>query len=148
VENKDEPTFSRIIQIGVVVKDIEKTVARLTALGLGPFKNTSLQGDREEWYRDKRMFADFKFAKANIGDIELELIQPVSGDSPHKDFLESRGEGIQHIACPVEDVQQAVDKLTGLGVEVILRAKVRGGGGVAYCDLGSGLIIELIQKIS
>jgi methylmalonyl-CoA/ethylmalonyl-CoA epimerase len=146
VGNQEDSAFSKVIQIGVVVKDIDKTVARLTALGIGPFKTHSLPADREEWYGNKRMYAEFKFRMANIGDMQLELIQPISGDSPHKDFLESRGEGIQHIACSVKDVQKEVNKLTKLGVDIVLRAKFPEGGGVAYCDLGSGLIIELIQQ--
>lgn len=146
MENNAESTFAKVIQVGIVVKDIEKTVERLTALGIGPFESHSLSPDREEWYGDKRMYADFKFRVANIGDVQIELIQPVSGNSPHKDFLESKGEGIQHIACAVKDVQKEVDKLTQLGVKILLRAKISGGGGVAYCDLGSGIIVELIER--
>ena len=57
------------------------------------------------------------------------------------------GEGIQHIACAVEDVQKEVDTLTEQGVEVLLRAKFPEGGGVAYCDLGVGnIVVELIER--
>ena len=82
-----------------------------------------------------------------MGDIQIELIQPLDGDSPHKEFLNSKGEGIQHIGCAVEDIQNKVDKLTKQGVEIPLRAKFPGGGGVAYCDLGVGdIIFELIER--
>ncbi len=146
-ENKAESSFRKVIQVGVVVRDVEKTVERLTALGIGPFQHMALPPDREEWFRDKRMYADFKIYGAMIGDVQIELIQPLEGDSPHKEFLETRGEGIQHIACAVEDVQEEVDKLTKQDVEVLLRAKFPGGGGVAYCDLGAGnIIVELIER--
>ena len=142
-----ESSFTRVIQVGLVVRDVEKTVERLTSLGIGPFNEMVLSPEREEWFRDKRMYADFKIYGAMIGDIQLELIQPLSGDSPHKEFLESKGEGIQHIACAVEDVEKEVGKLTGQGASVLLRAKFPGGRGVAYMDLDAGgLIIELIQK--
>ena len=41
-----------------------------------------------------------------IGDLQIELIQPLAGESPHKEFLETRGEGIQHIACAVDNVDR------------------------------------------
>jgi methylmalonyl-CoA/ethylmalonyl-CoA epimerase len=146
-EDRTESSFTKVIQVGLVVKDVEKVVERLTSLGIGPFNQMNLSPEREEWFRDKRMYADFKIYGARIGDIQIELIQPLSGDSPHKEFLESKGEGIQHIACAVEDVEKEVTKLTGKGATVLLRAKFPGGGGVAYMDLGAGgLVIELIQR--
>jgi methylmalonyl-CoA/ethylmalonyl-CoA epimerase len=146
MENTSESAFSKVIQIGIVVKDVEKSVERLSALGMGPFKRSSLPPDREEWFRHKRMYADFKFASAYIGDMQIELIEPVSGESPHKEFLETKGEGIQHIACAVKDLQKEVDKLSKMGVEILLRAKFPNGGGAAYCDLGGGFIVELVER--
>ena len=146
IEKKDSP-FTKVIQVGIVVKDVEKTVKRLTSLGIGPFEPMVLPPERQEWFRDKRMYADFKIFGARIGDIQIELIQPISGDSPHKEFLETKGEGIQHIACAVEDVEKEVQKLTKEGATTLLRAKFPGGRGVAYMDLDAGgLIVELIQR--
>jgi hypothetical protein len=147
--DKADSSFTKVIQVGLVVKDVEKTVERLTSLGIGPFNKMTLPPDREEWFRGKRMYADFKIYGAMIGDIQIELIQPISGDSPHKEFLETNGEGIQHIACAVEDVQKEADKLTKEGAVTLMRAKFPGGRGVAYMDLDAGgLIVELIQRRS
>ena len=147
MENTTESPFSKVIQIGIVIRDMDKTVERLTSLGIGPFKEMPLPPDREEWFRDKRMYAEFRICTAMIGDVQIELIQPLDGDSPHKEFLNSKGEGIQHIGCAVEGLQDKVDKLTEQGVEVLLRAKFPGGGGVAYCELGVGnIIVELIEE--
>ena len=145
-DNKDS-SFTKVIQVGLVVKDVEKTVKRLTALGIGPFEPMVLPPERQEWFRGKRMYADFKIYGARIGEIQIELIQPISGDSPHKEFLETKGEGIQHIACAVEDIEKEVQKLTKQGVTTLMRAKFPGGRGVAYMDLDAGgLIVELIQR--
>ena len=142
----DSP-FTKVIQVGLVVRDVEKTVERLTSLGIGPFQPMTLPSDREEWFHGKRMYADFKIYGAMIGDIQLELIQPLSGDSPHKEFLETKGEGIQHIACAVEDVAKEEAKLQSEGANTLMRAKFPGGRGVAYMDLDAGgLIVELIQR--
>ena len=145
-KNTSESPFSKLIQVGLVVRDMDKAIERLTSLGIGPFEPRILPPDRKEWFCDKLMDADMKLSCAKMGDVELELVQPVAGESPHKEFLDSKGEGIQHIAFAVSDVEKEVAKLTKQGVSVLLRAKFPGSGGVAYLDLGvAGLIVELIQ---
>jgi methylmalonyl-CoA/ethylmalonyl-CoA epimerase len=76
----------------------------------------------------------------------LEVIQPLEGKSPHQEFLDNHGEGIQHIAFAVDDLNREVAQLTKKGVSVLLSAnlpKVR----VAYLDLGAGgLVVELMQE--
>ena len=146
-ESVKKPPFSRVLQVGIVVRDVEKTVERLTSLGIGPFTVKSLPMEREEWFRGEPMYADFKIYAAMIGDVEIELIQPLSGESPHKEFLETKGEGIQHIACAVADVPKTVEELTKLGASEMLRARFRGAGEVAYLDLGvSNIIVELMKR--
>jgi len=145
-ENKDSSPFSRLIQVGVVVKDVDNCIKRLSDMGLSDIKPKLLPADRQEWFRDKRMYADFNIYGAMMGDIELELIQPISGDSPHKEFLETKGEGIQHIAFRVDDLEKEIARFMSQGATMLLRAKWQGGG-VAYLDLNvGGLIIELIKR--
>ena len=136
-----------LTQVGVVVKDVEKVVERLGELGIGPFDKMVLPPEREEYFRDKRMYAEFDIRGTQMGNVQLELIQPLEGDSPHKEFLETKGEGIQHVMYQVDNLEETVKELTDKGVEVLLRAKFPGGGGVAYIDLGvSNIVIELSQK--
>ena len=136
-----------LTQVGVVVKDVNKVVERLSSLGIGPFEPKNLPPDRNEWFRGKPMDADFNIQAARIGNVELELIQPLKGDSPHKEFLETKGEGIQHVMFAVDDFEKELDRLTKQGVEVLLRAKFPGTSGVAYLDLGAGnFVVELVQK--
>ena len=140
--------FTKVIQIGLVVKDLDKTVARLEELGIGPFRQQSLPPGRREWFRGQPFDASPRIAMANIGEMQIELIEPAPGvPSPHREFLESKGEGIQHIACAVDDAEKHSIRLKERGAEVLLRAHFPGGGGVAYMDLGvAGLIVELIQR--
>jgi hypothetical protein len=137
-----ESPFSKLIQVGVVVKDLDKVVERLTSLGIGPFTLMTIPDDAEQWFRGKPLDAKFKISGAKLG----EVIQPLEGKSPHQEFLDSQGEGIQHIAFAVHDLDREVAKLTKKGVSVLLSAnlpKVR----VAYLDLGvGGLVIELMQE--
>jgi len=141
-----ESPFSRLIQVGVVVKDLDKAVERLSFLGIGPFTPMLLPPEAEQQFRGKPLDAKFKISGATLGEIVLELIQPVEGESPHREFLDSKGEGIQHIAFAVDDLDREVAKLTKQGVSVLLSANLRDVR-VAYLDLGvGGLIFELIQR--
>lgn len=138
--------FSKLIQVGVVVKDLDQTIKRLSALGMGPFEPMVLPPDAEQWFRGKPLDAKFKISGFKMGEVDLELIQPVEGKSPHQEFLESKGEGIQHIAFAVDDLDKEVAKLTRKGVSVVLSAKLPDAD-VAYVDLGTGgLVVELIQR--
>ena len=142
-----ESPFSKLIQVGVVVRDMDKTIERLSSLGIGPFEPKLLPPDREEWFRDKPLDANLKLSSAKIGEVELELIQPVEGESPHKEFLDSKGEGIQHIAFAVDDLEDDEAKLIEQGASVLLKARRPDGSGVTYLDLGvAGLIVELIKR--
>jgi catechol 2,3-dioxygenase-like lactoylglutathione lyase family enzyme len=140
-----QSAFTNVFQLGIVVKDIDRATERLTSLGIGPFKERILP-PREETFRGQPFDGVVKISCARAGDMEIELLQPVSGKSPHREFLEAKGEGIQHIACYVENIESHLERLTGQGVEVLLRARFPGGGGIAYVDLGFGLIVELVDR--
>ena len=70
----------------------------------------------------------------------MELVQPVDGQGVHADFLDSNGEGLQHINVHVKDVDGEVAKLVVQGARVLLSEP----GVVAYVgDLPGGLVLEL-----
>jgi methylmalonyl-CoA/ethylmalonyl-CoA epimerase len=141
-------TFQRLIHIGVVVRDMNKTIERLTALGIGPFKPRILPPDARETYCGKPFVPSKRVTiqTTQIGGMELELIQPIDGESPHQEFLQEKGEGIQHLGFMVDNLKKDVERLTGQGSEILLTSQFKGGGGVAYLDLdAAGLIVELVQ---
>ncbi len=137
-------------QIGLVVRDMDKALKRFSDLGFGPFSPKTLPPNAKEWVKGKPTRADVRVMAAVVGNVELELCQPLSGDSPHRDFLDSKGEGIQHVLFSVGNLQKEIDRLTALGCSVLLRASFGDGeesGGLAYVDLdASGLIVELAQE--
>lgn len=49
---------------------------------------------------------------------QLELIQPLDGASIHQDFLDTHGEGLQHLGVLVESVPRTVEQMAGAGYEV------------------------------
>ena len=141
-------TFTRMVHVGVVVRDMSKTIERLTALGIGPFTPRILPPDARETYRGKPFHPSERVTIqiSQIGNLELELIQPINGESPHQEFLAQKGEGIQHLGFIVDDLAKEVRQLTNEGSGVVLTSEFKGGGGVAYLDLAAaGLIVELVQ---
>ncbi len=47
MENTKESPFTKVIQIGIVIRDMDKTIERLTSLGIGPFQEMTLPPDRD-----------------------------------------------------------------------------------------------------
>ena len=146
-----ESIFTHLLHIGVVVRDMNKTIERLNALGIGPFKPRILPLDAKETYRGKPFIPSQRVAIQipQIGNMELELITPIDGESPHQEFLDKKGEGIQHLGFIVNNLEEDVKHLTAEGSSILLTSQFKGGGGVAYLDLDvAGLIVELVQPTS
>jgi methylmalonyl-CoA/ethylmalonyl-CoA epimerase len=137
----------KLTQIGVVVKDVRQVAERLAFLGIGPFQEMKLPPDRQESFRGKPALADARIMGTTVGGIQLELIQPIALESPHREFLEARGEGIQHVMIAVDDVESEIKRLTEKGCTVLLDIHMPGGRHGAYIDLhAGGIIIEMFQK--
>ena len=95
------PTPMKITQIAVVVRDMEQALKTYTeTLGWGPWSvfeykppllhDTRVRGEAVEF----RMIG----AETHLDGLDFELIQPVSGPSIYQEYLDTYGEGVQHIA--------------------------------------------------
>ena len=145
--NDSDTTSWQLTQVGVVVKDVKQVAERLAFLGIGPFQEMKLPADRHELFRGKPALADAKIMGATLGGIQLELIQPLAKESPHREFLETKGEGIQHIMVTVDDIEREIKRLTDKGCTVLLDIRMPGGHHGAYIDLNAGgIILEMFQK--
>ncbi len=91
-----------------------------------------------------------KVAFLPIGETRFELLEPSEDASPIAKFLESRGEGIHHIAVEVSDIEQMLAQLKEKGVRLINEEPVPGAHGtrVAFVHPKStrGVLLELVQK--
>ena len=146
VANSDTSSW-QVTQVGVVVKDVKQVAERLASLGIGPFQEMELPPDRQELFRGKPALADARIMGAALGGIQLELIQPLAKESPHREFLETKGEGIQHIMVAVDDIEKEIKRLTDKGCTVLLDIRMPGGHHGAYIDLhAGGIIVEMFQK--
>ena len=84
-----------------------------------------------------------------LGDTQVELLEPLNGDSPVGRFLEKRGPGIHHIAIRVDDIRAELERLRTRGARLIDESPRVGAGGclVAFIHPSSagGVLLELVQ---
>lgn len=60
-----------------------------------------------------------KVAFLDAGNTKLELLEPLSEESPVAKFISKRGEGIHHIALGVESIQARIDEMKDKGIVMI-----------------------------
>jgi methylmalonyl-CoA/ethylmalonyl-CoA epimerase len=85
-----------------------------------------------------------------VGDSEVELLESTTPDGPVAKFIEKKGEGIQHIAFRVENIDAALDELKQKGVKLIDEQPRIGAGGAKIAFLHprstGGILVELCQR--
>ncbi|MBN1849566.1 MAG: VOC family protein [Deltaproteobacteria bacterium] len=135
---------THIVQIGVVVKDIERTIEFLTGLGLGPFK-VMINDHPTGQVRGKKAYWRSKIALSQQGPVELELIEFQKGTSIQKEFLDEKGEGIHHILFRVKDIHATLEKFSEKGIHLIQEDFARKGGYLDTSAVG-GIVFEVFQK--
>ncbi len=90
-----------------------------------------------------------RVAMMPIGESRIELLEPLSQNSPVGKFLEKRGPGIHHVAISVTDIQAALAQLKQMGTRLIDETPRLGAGGclVAFIHPSSanGVLLELVQ---
>ncbi len=100
--------FKKINHIGIAVKNLEESM-KFYKEQLGfQFNGT------DEVESQKVKVAFFK-----IGEVNIELVQATSPDSPIAKYLEKNREGIHHICYEVEDINSVLDTLKERGVKLI-----------------------------
>lgn len=143
----EQSTFTNFGQVGIVVKDIEKTIEGLSNVGIGPFGplNREPTVRWETWGKPAEVRLKMSFA--NIGPLEIELIEPIS-ECIQKEFLDNKGEGIHHIAFFVDDIDKEVKKMVDKGYKVVQRGWRSTSGGYAFFDTeeSCGFMLEIIQR--
>jgi methylmalonyl-CoA/ethylmalonyl-CoA epimerase len=103
-------------------------------------------------FEDTETVAEQKVTTAffPVGDSEVELLESTSPDGPIAKHLEKRGEGIQHIAFRVENLEEALAELKEMGVRLIDEEPRKGAGGAKIAFLHPkdthGVLIELSER--
>ncbi len=136
--------------VGLSIKNIDKAVEYFESLG-------GKAADRPANVLDSTRFKDFKtYGKTgappwkikikmlNMGPLSLELTEPIEGGNWNEIFMNEHGEGPNHIAFQVDNLEKEVAEMEAKGVPVMYHAK----GEYSYLDARKvgGLVIELFQK--
>ncbi len=112
----------KINQICEVVYNIEKTVERYWShMGFGPWYFWDMYPPdlHDYYYKGVKVEAAFRIALAQIGPIQYELTQPLYGMGIHREFLETRGEGVHHIKIYYDDMAKAIEMFAKKGIYVL-----------------------------
>lgn len=128
----------KVDHIGIAVKDLATTLKIYEKLGLKALET--------EVVEDQKV----KVAFLPVGDSEVELLESTAPDGPIAKYIERNGEGIQHIAFRVENLEQRLAELKEKGVRLIDEKPRRGAGGanIAFLHPKStfGVLIELCER--
>ena len=122
---------SVVTQIGFIVRDCDATKKKYAEfLGI-PEPDSSWTDSIEKSqsvYRGQPCPARAKLAFLKVGDqVEIELIEPDGQPSVWQEFLDEKGEGIQHIAFFIKDTSGKRAALAEIGMETIQTGEYTGG---------------------
>lgn len=127
-----------IVQVCWVVEDIGAAERFHTEhLGVGAWTRMPdvRFGPEEATFRGRPADFTAHVSLAYAGDLQLELIQPVSGESIYSEFLGRSGAGLHHVAFETDDLDAAVARARTAGLEVLQQGVMAGGlMSFAYVD--------------
>jgi catechol 2,3-dioxygenase-like lactoylglutathione lyase family enzyme len=141
-----------ICQIGLVVRDIKRTAkvyADLFGMDVPEVIITDPEESAHTKFRGASTPARARLAFFRMGQVSLELIEPVGEPSTWKEFLDEHGEGVHHIAFQIQGMERVLTFLKGKGIPAIQSGDYTGGR-YAYVDSASsiGVIVELLENIA
>lgn len=147
MESKSKLDLSnlKVDQFGYVYRDIEKQ-ARIweTCFNVPKFNFLPPFAGRPR-YRGKETEATVKIGFSRNFNVQIEFIQLIEGECIYKEFLDQGREGLQHVSCSVENIEQHIDQFKKLGYEPVQSGIVVGNRMYAYFDTESilGIIFEI-----
>lgn len=84
-----------------------------------------------------------------VGGSFVQLLRPLSPESPVGKFLDQRGEGLHHVAYAVTNIEAALSHLKETGARLVDESPRPGGRGarIAFVHPGdlAGTLIELVE---
>ncbi len=149
----DLSVYRHVVQVGWVVKDLDTVVRYWQGLGLRNIRRADAPERRQVVYRGKRASITLKTASGQIGEVEVEWVQPVRGTSAYNEFLAYHGDGVQHLAFAAgspERMDEQVAYFQARGVGVLEEGTWPDRGRFVDFDTapeGGGLTIELLEHL-
>lgn len=153
----EKDLFRHMIQVGLVVSDLENTLDNFEKLlGIGPFRIVDYppvdEPDCLRMYQGNPSDFTAKFCFFDFGNIELEIIQPLSGSSIWLDFLNEHGPGIHHLKFSMDHQQPARQHFEANGFQCVQEGAAVGknkGKVWSYFDLQDKLpfCVEIMNEV-
>lgn len=146
--------ITNVAQICILVPDLDAAMKNFyERFGVGPWQiytydkkfvpNQTRHGEPTEY--------SSRIGLANIGNLRIELIQPLEGDTVYTDFIKKHGYGIQHLGVLVENMEESLEKAREAGFTMTMDGSgfgPDGDGHYAYLDTEDlvGTTFELICR--
>jgi methylmalonyl-CoA/ethylmalonyl-CoA epimerase len=139
-----------ITQIGIVVRDIERSsrdFAEFFGIPVPRWKQTDTMDKAQTRFHGAPTPARAKLAFMRFGSLDIELIEPDAEPSTWREHLETRGEGVHHIAFVIEGMADRVRELEAHGHPLQQKGEYTGGR-YAYIDTTRTLktLVELLEN--
>jgi methylmalonyl-CoA epimerase len=129
--------MSEIDHLGIAVKSLAQAKKFYETLGLSPMEDETVEAEK------------IRLSMVPVGGSRIELLEPLSDDSPIAKFLAKRGEGLHHVALNVEDLSGTVERLKASGTRLISDEIKVGAGGHLYVFVhpssAGGVLLELVE---
>ena len=139
----------KIDQLGYVYKDIKKQ-AKILEEQLDLPKFAFLENNPTPYlYRGKETTIQTMIGFSRSLNVQIELIQHITGDCIFKEFIDAGKEGLHHFGVFVEDVDSLLEKYTRKGFGIVHQGLTAGVQKVAYIDTYDqlGVYIEFQQTM-
>ncbi|MCG2776950.1 MAG: methylmalonyl-CoA epimerase [Desulfobacterales bacterium] len=131
--------IKHIDHIGIAVKSIEqagKFYTEILGLKIQDIENVA----------DQKVNVAF----LPITDSEVELLESTEADGPVAKYIDARGQGVQHIAFRVENIEEALEELKSKGVRLIDQTPRNGAGGAKIAFIHpketNGVLVEICER--
>ncbi len=153
-DKKTAPPLQNAVlcQIGFVARDADKVARKLSEItGMTPGEPIITDGVEKARtnFRGKPSPARAKLIFFNMGQVSIEIIEPIGEPSTWSEFLAKHGDGVHHIAFTVKSTKEAAEGLSAHGIPMVQSAVFEGGSYV-YCEAEKelGVFLELLDSTS
>jgi methylmalonyl-CoA/ethylmalonyl-CoA epimerase len=148
------PLLTRLDHVGIACRDLRRAINMYDeTFGL---KMVHLEKNEEQGVHEAMLAVGLAGATGagpgTLGVSFIQLLEPLSPDTPVGRFIARRGEGIHHVGYQVADIKEALATVAGTGIRLVDERPRHGsmGASIAFLhpgDLG-GVLTELVQPLS
>lgn len=143
----DQELFGKLDHIGVVVKDLEKAVKFYEALGVKDFCKSGTPGKNKTLHGEPLVGGKTVMVMGKMGDVGIQVTQPIEPPSMSYEFLEQVGEGINHLAYRVTNLPAVQEEMIKRGYTIIFTSEYIDGGGEIYVDTGNNFCYQFFEEL-